>query len=187
MSAIEKTTTISEEVRRGEIFGAVKLYNTWEPIFTRLGRDDLLTQVRDHPTGDQIHKLVGDRPLIVILDELESWFSAIEDPARRERNLNFLQNLTEMAQDQSLKLIVLASLYGRNPQLLGRMGRERMFLKDLEAEEDKARVVLFRLFEEIDQDEARRTVDSYVAVFDTRKTCRSALTRGQHGSCGTKG
>ncbi|MFQ5814137.1 MAG: hypothetical protein ACE5I2_13260, partial [Anaerolineae bacterium] len=145
----------------------------WEPIFTRLGRADLLTQVRDHPTGDQIRQLVGpstgsghrDSPLIVIFDELESWFSPIEDPARRERNLNFLQNLTEMAQDQSVKLIVLASLYGRNQQLLGRMGRERMFLKDLGAEEDKARVVLFRLFEEIDQDEARRTVDDYVDVY----------------------
>ncbi len=267
MSAIEDATTISEEVRQGEIFGAVKLYNlddpakpessarrilgmtyptqalqqammaiqeriegrrkqgtfvfagdygtgkshsllalyhlltspdegqrwldkwglsfnfptgvqaavshlliedpdfAWEPIFTKLGRANLLAEVRDHPTGDQIRQLVSDRPLIVILDELESWFSPIEDAARRERNLNFLQNLTEMAQDQSLKLIVLASLYGRNPQLLGRMGRERMFLKDLGAEEDKARVVLFRLFEAIDQDEARRTVDSYVDTY----------------------
>jgi hypothetical protein len=137
----------------------------WAPIFTRLGRADLLAGVRDHPTGDHIRRLVGDKPLVIILDELESWFGPIEDPSRRERNLNFLQNLTEMAQDQSLRLIVLASLYGRHPQLLGRMGRERMFLKDLGAEEDKARVVLFRLFEEIDQDEARRTVDDYVDTY----------------------
>jgi len=129
----------------------------WEPILTRLGRGDLLAKVRDHPTGDQIRQLTGDKPLVIILDELESWFDPIEDSSRRKRNLNFLQNLTEMAQDQSLKLIVLASLYGRNQQLLGRMGRERMFLKDLGAEEDKAKVVLFRLFEEIDQDEARPT------------------------------
>jgi len=145
----------------------------WEPVFTRLGRGDLLAEVRDHPTGDQIRQLVGpsagsghrDKPLVIILDELESWFGPIEKPSRRERNLNFLQNLTEMAQDQNLKLIVLASLYGRDQQLLGRMGRERMFLKDLGAEEDKARVVLFRLFEEIDQDQARRTVDDYVQTY----------------------
>jgi len=137
----------------------------WEPILTRLGRADLLAEVRDHPTGDQFRQLVGDKPLVIILDELESWFGPIEEPSRRERNLNFLQNLTEMAQDQNLKLIVLASLYGRNQQLLGRMGRERMFLKDLGAEEDKARVVLFRLFEEIDQDQARRTVDDYIETY----------------------
>jgi hypothetical protein len=267
MSVIETTTTISQEVRRGEVFGAVKLYNlddptkpessarrilgmtyptqalqqammaieeriegkrrqgtfvfagdygtgkshsllalyhlltspdegqrwldkwnlsfsfpagvqaavshlliedpdfAWEPIFTRLDRADLLAEVRDHPTGDQIRQLVSDRPLVIILDELESWFGPIEEASRRERNLNFLQNLTEMAEDPSLKLIVLASLYGRNQQLLGRMGRERMFLKDLGVEEDKARVVLFRLFEEIDQDEARRTVDGYVETY----------------------
>lgn len=131
----------------------------------KLGRADLLAEVRDHPTGDHIRQLVGDKPLVIILDELESWFGPIEDASRRERNLNFLQNLTEMAEDPSLKLIVLASLYGRNQQLLGRMGRERMFLKDLGAEEDKARVVLFRLFEEIDQDQARRTVDGYVETY----------------------
>jgi hypothetical protein len=267
MSVIETTTTISQEVRRGEVFGAVKLYNlddptkpessarrilgmtyptqalqqammaieeriegkrrqgtfvfagdygtgkshslltlyhlltspdkgqrwldkwnlsfgfpagvqaavshlliedpdfAWEPILAKLDRADLLAKVRDHPTGDHIRQLVGDKPLVIILDELESWFSPIEDASRRERNLNFLQNLTEMAEDPSLKLIVLASLYGRNQQLLGRMGRERMFLKDLGAEEDKARVVLFRLFEEIDQDEARRTVDGYVETY----------------------
>lgn len=267
MSVIETTTTISQEVRRGEVFGAVKLYNlddptkpessarrilgmtyptqalqqammaieeriegkrrqgtfvfagdygtgkshslltlyhlltspdegqrwldkwslsfsfpagvqaavshlliedpdfAWEPILAKLGRADLLAEVRDHPTGDHIRQLVGDKPLVIILDELESWFGPIEDASRRERNLNFLQNLTEMAEDPSLKLIVLASLYGRNQQLLGRMGRERMFLKDLGAEEDKARVVLFRLFEEIDQDQARRTVDGYVETY----------------------
>ena len=267
MAAVEETTTISEEVRRGEVFGAVKLYNlddptkpessarrilgmtyptqalrqamaaikeriegkrkqgtfvfagdygtgkshsllalyhlltspdqgrrwldkwdmsfsfptevqaavshlliedpdfAWEPIFTKLGRADLLAKVRDHPTGDHIRQLVGDKPLVIILDELESWFGPIEDASRQERNLNFLQNLTEIAQDQSLKLIVLASLYGRNQQLLGRMGRERMFLKDLGAEEDKARVVLFRLFEEIDRNEAHRTVDSYIETY----------------------
>ena len=137
----------------------------WDPILTKLGRTDLLAEVRDHPTGDQIRQLVGDKPLVIILDELESWFGPIEEPSRRERNLNFLQNLTEIAQDQNLKLIVLASLYGRDQQLLGRMGRERMFLKDLGAEEDKARVVLFRLFEEIDQDQARRTVDDYIETY----------------------
>jgi hypothetical protein len=137
----------------------------WEPIFTRLGRGDLLAEVHDHPTGDHIRQLIGDKPLVIILDELESWFGPIADASRRERNLNFLQNLTEIAQDQSLRLIVLTSLYGRNQQLLGRMGRERMFLKDLGAEEDKTRVVLFRLFEEIDQDKARHTVDDYVETY----------------------
>jgi hypothetical protein len=139
----------------------------WEPIFNKLGRADLLAEVRDHPTGGHIRQLTGDKPLVIILDELESWFGPIEDASRRERNLNFLQNLTEMAQDQSLKLIVLASLYGRNQQLLGRMGRERMFLKDLGVEEDKAKVVLFRLFEEIDHNEAIRTIGGYVDMYST--------------------
>jgi hypothetical protein len=32
MAAIEEATTISQEVRRGEVFGAVKLYNLDDPI-----------------------------------------------------------------------------------------------------------------------------------------------------------
>jgi len=81
----------------------------WEPIFSRLGRDDLLAEVRDHPTGEQIRQLASDESLVIILDELESWFGPIKDVSRRERNLNFLQNLTEMAQDPGLKLIVLGA------------------------------------------------------------------------------
>jgi len=148
----------------------------WEPVFQRLGHDDLLAEVRDFPTGAQICGLLGNRPLIVILDELESWYNSIEEAARRERNLNFLQNLTEVAEDQSLKLIVLVSLYGRNQQLLGRMGRERMFLKDLGKVEDKARVVLFRLFEEIDDDEARQTVDDYIEMYSALSDQLSSAT-----------
>lgn len=139
----------------------------WEPIFDKLGRSDILSQVRDHPTGEQIRCLIQDKPLVIVLDELEPWLTAIADESRRERNLNFLQNLTEIAQDQSLKLIVLASLYGRNQQLLGRMGRERIFLKDLGAEEDKTKVVLFRLFEEIDQQAAQRAADMYISTYAT--------------------
>jgi hypothetical protein len=34
----------------------------------------------------------GYRLLIIILEELKSWFGPIEDASRRERNPNFLQN-----------------------------------------------------------------------------------------------
>jgi hypothetical protein len=139
--------------------------NLWEPIFTQLNRPDLINEVRDYPTGDHIRQITGEQPVVIIMDELESWFAPIVDTPRLESNLNFLQNLTEVAQDHNLNLIVLVSLYGRNPQLLGRLGREKMFLKDLGQEEDKAKVVLFRLFEKIDPKMAQRTIDDYMEMY----------------------
>jgi len=137
----------------------------WEPIMRKLGRDDLLAEVRDHPSGSQIRALLEEGPLVIILDELESWYVSIEDATRRERNLNFLQNLTEAAEDPQSDLVVFASLYGRNQELLGRLGRERIFLKDLGLAEDKVKVVLFRLFEEINRDKARPVVDAYLKLY----------------------
>jgi len=119
----------------------------WEPLFARCGRADLLAQVLDHPTGAQLRSLLNGQPLVFVLDELEAWYSSIEDKTRRERNLNFLQVLTEASEDSQVPLLLLASLYGRDAELLGRLGRANVFLKDLGAGEDKAQVVRFRLFE----------------------------------------
>ncbi len=137
----------------------------WEPLFRKCGREDVLGQVLDHPTGAQLQALLSERPLVFVLDELEAWYGSIEDKTRRERNLNFLQVFTEATEDARVKLLLLASLYGRDAELLGRLGRGKIFLKDLGAGEDKAQVVRFRLFEEIDEEAAQRTVDDYIGLY----------------------
>jgi len=141
----------------------------WEPVFRKAGREDSLTQINDFPTVSQIKDLLSDSPTVIILDELESWYSAIPDRIRRERNLNFLQNLAEATSDISLKLVTFASIYGRDWDLLARLGREKIFLSDLGSSEDKVKVVLFRLFKHINEDEAKKIVERYVKVYSSQK------------------
>jgi len=141
----------------------------WDPIFKRLGKVSLLSQIRDYPTISQFKEMIGKEPTVVILDELESWYEAIADPVRKARNLNFLQVLSEVSSDSERSLILLASLYGRNEEILGRLGREQIFIQDLGASEDKAEVIRFRLFQSIDQAKAKRAVESYVKCYTVLK------------------
>ena len=143
--------------------------NVWEPLFVKCGRADVLSQALDHPSGAQVRALLGESPLVFVVDELEAWYGSIEDKARRERNLNFLQVLTEATEDAGVKVLLLASLYGRDAELLGRLGRGNIFLKDLGTGEDKAQVVRFRLFEQIDEEAGRSTVDDYVGLYDQHR------------------
>lgn len=141
----------------------------WEPVFKRLGKASVLGQIRDYPTITQFKEAIGKDPTVIILDELESWYEAIADPVRKTRNLNFLQVLSEVSSDSDCKLIVLTSLYGRNEEILGRLGRDQVFIQDLGASEDKAEIIRFRLFQSIDQTKAKRVVDAYVKRYTDLK------------------
>ncbi|MCL4459193.1 MAG: ATP-binding protein [Chloroflexi bacterium] len=141
----------------------------WEPVFKRLGKNSMLGQIRDYPTITQFKEAIGKEPTVIILDELESWYEAIADPVRKTRNLNFLQVLSEVSSDSDCRLVVLASLYGRNEEILGRLGREQVFIQDLGASEDKAEVIRFRLLQSIDQAKAKRVVESYVQRYTDLK------------------
>ncbi|MBM4461756.1 MAG: DUF499 domain-containing protein [Chloroflexi bacterium] len=134
----------------------------WEPVFKGLGKASMLGQIRDYPTITQFKEAIGKEPVVIIMDELESWYEAIADPVRKTRNLNFLQVLSEVSSDSDCKLIVLISLYGRSEGILGRLGREQVFIQDLGASEDKAEVIRFRLFQSIDKAKAKRVVEAYV-------------------------
>ena len=147
----------------------------WEPIFKTLGKASLLRQIRDFPTISQLKDMIGNQPTVIVLDELESWYEAIPDPVRKTRNLNFLQVLSEVSSDSDCKLIMLTSLYGRNQEILGRLGRDQVFIQDLGASEDKADVIRFRLFQSIDNTKAKRVVEKYVKQYADLKGSLGAV------------
>lgn len=134
----------------------------WEPVFKRLGKAAVLARVRDYPTVSQLKEAIGKEPTVIILDELESWYEAIADPVRKKRNLNFLQVLSELSSDKDCNLIILTALYGRNEEILGRLGREEVFIQNLGTSEDKAEVIRFRLFKNVEQARAKQVVEAYV-------------------------
>jgi hypothetical protein len=51
--------------------------NLWEPIFQQLGAEDTLRQVKRYPTIPQIRQALGNRPVVIIVDEIENWYETI--------------------------------------------------------------------------------------------------------------
>jgi len=46
----------------------------WEPIFSKLGRSDILDKIKRFPTVDQIEDIVGDETCAIFIDEIENWW-----------------------------------------------------------------------------------------------------------------
>ena len=134
----------------------------WEDIYEKLGKKKFLSEVKDHPTAEQI-KFLTSEPVVIILDEIEDWFENFwnSDISRRNRNLNFLTTLSEVASESESELIFIGALYGRKQEILAKLSRTKPFLKDLAQAEDKNKIILFRLFKEVDSSKAKKVVEQY--------------------------
>ena len=63
------------------------------------------------PSIDEFRRAVGEKKLVLIFDELESGVRSISDPALRQRNLNFLQMVSEEANRAGSNVALVASVY----------------------------------------------------------------------------
>jgi len=133
----------------------------WEPIFDDLGKSGLIKGVQYHPSTSTIKRALGDRTVVIIFDELESWYDGLGDNAIKHRNLNFLQNLTEISKKNS-NLLLFVSLYGLNKELMGRISRVEPYFINLATSRERPNVVLFRLFESIDRKNGGKIVNDYI-------------------------
>jgi len=123
------------------------ILRVWEFVFmqaqmTVRGKYDI------YPDDKQVLEAIGDRHLILILDELEQGIRMISDDALRRQNIAFLQMLSELG-NRSPQVTIFASIYdaGQEPgSTLIRVPNVRVqFARSTPA--DKARVVLHRLFQ----------------------------------------
>jgi hypothetical protein len=135
----------------------------WEPIFQGLGREDLIKRVEVFPGYELLREaLVGKGVVVIIMDELESWYKSVRD---KDANLNFLQVLAEIACDEKFKLLVFCSLYGETPDLLARLDRVKPYRVNLTLSEDRHKIVLFRLFKSVDKGLASKIVSNYMKYY----------------------
>jgi len=138
----------------------------WEPIFVRAGATDLLSQVGDYPTRPIIDELVGDQPLAILLDEIETWYEGIVDESRKARSLAFLQLLSEAASKLGSKLLLATSSLGRSRDVRSVLDRVKPFRQDLSIAQEKDRIVHFRLLEKvINRRAAQGTITRYINVY----------------------
>ena len=90
-------------------FTDLPLYSIWDFIFTRLtGRHPGRTVIQ--PSLDDVKTALGQRRLVLILDEVEQGIRVIADPAVRAQNLAFLQMLSEWG-NRSDQVTTFASIY----------------------------------------------------------------------------
>ncbi len=120
-----------------------------------------------HPGLDEIKALIGDRRLVLILDELERGVQSIGDAAVRMQNLAFLQMLSEWA-NRSAQVTLLTSIYSDEVEPGATLKRVEPVRVQFQHAQDRERVVLYRLFEnylEFDPRSVRSIVDSYLNVW----------------------
>jgi len=88
----------------------IRGYYLDEAILSRL---DLNWTENRAPSKEELKELIGDKPFVIILDEIERWVNQFKDKtAIFDRNLIFLQNLSDLASEAGIRLLVFLAIYG---------------------------------------------------------------------------
>jgi hypothetical protein len=154
-------------------FTDLPLYSIWDFVFTKL-TDKRPERAVVQPSLDEVRTALGDRRLVLILDEIEQGIRVIADPAVRAQNVAFLQMLSEWG-SRTDQVTIFASIYSDHEEpgatlkrvprcdvnfaMGGNGGTSNARLAD------RAHVVLHRLFENyltFDTSRAEGVVDSYL-------------------------
>lgn len=136
-SAPEGTRVITRK------FTDFPLESLWGVIGEELGASFRADQP---PSLPEFRAALAGKKLVLIFDELESGVRAIGDPALRQKNLNFLQVISEESSRADSNVVLIASVYDGNlePGLtLKRVPREELRFQDAT---DRRKVLFHRLF-----------------------------------------
>lgn len=119
------------------------------------------------PDVEDLIAAIGDRHLVLILDELERGIQGIVSDAKRIQNLNFLQMLSEAAnRDQRITLI--AAIYDGTVEPGATLRRTPKLELHFRKTEDRAAIVRHRLFanaDSYDRSAARDLIRSYANIW----------------------
>ena len=140
--------------------------NLWEILADLVGGKKGLPR-SDYPDGQFIEDLLGDEPIVLILDEIERWYDAA-DEKRQSRNRNFLQALSEVSMRDG-RITILTSVLGEKVEPAETLRRTRPRELSFRSAEDRQRIILFRLFENRDTHEvqahASQVASEYAAAY----------------------
>jgi len=161
----EKSRSVIVSTRRYDVD------RLWEPIFKLLGREDLLSEIKRFPTTDQIEEMIGDDIVAIFIDEIENWYGAfdLEKQAHLiEQNETFLEHLLEVASDPTKKLFVFITFLEEKEGLKKIFNRTKPVRIDVSPIEDRERVILHRLFEDVervDKNKVEIVVEEYINAY----------------------
>ncbi len=139
-----------------------------DALWSLVGRD-LGTSWSDKrpPDVDEVIAAIGERHLVLILDELERGIQGITNDAKRTQNLNFLQLLSEAA-NRDLRITLIAAIYDGTVEPGSTLRRTPRLELHFRRTEDRAAIVRHRLFENADsydRNDARDLIRSYINIW----------------------
>ncbi len=137
----------------------------WGPIFDHFGYEGFVHDGNNFPTVQHLREAIGEQRVLVILDEIERWHSAIADLPQRNANLGFLQNLLEYAEDVDHGVFVFLSLLELEPDVVNIVQRVDRFDHDLTQAPDRKDIVLHRLVKSVDRRKVKGVVRKYLDVY----------------------
>jgi len=144
----------------------ISVRNLWDPIFKVLGHD-ITVEEGDWPKHDLVRKAVGDKPTIILIDEIDNWFEA-KSKQDKARTRGFIQVLSEVSADERVPLVVIITCLGISEEvkrLLDMAAREvGGSMVVIERPEDIYKILKFRLFDEV-KEEAKSIVSKYTELY----------------------
>lgn len=152
-------------------FTDLPLVSIWDFILEKLDlprKGKLLVQ----PSQREIEKILSEKRLILILDELEQGIRVINDPTVRDQNIAFLQMISEWG-NRSDQVTLFASMYSVEEEPGATLKRVPSCRVRFTQFEDRERVVLHRIFEnadEIDRTKTDSVVQSYLNIWRRHAT-----------------
>lgn len=161
-------------------FTDLPLYSIWDFIFERLTNQRPKKSIVQ-PSLAEVEKVLGDKRLILILDELEQGMRVISEPSLKAQNIAFLQMLSEWA-NRSDKVTVFASIYSNQEEPGSTLKRVPSCRIQFAHSADRAKVVLHRLFEnylESNHDICTPIIDSYLNAWRRQQLSSSEEYRSR--------
>lgn len=140
----------------------------WELLFERINHGELNTQVQQVPTREQWSRLASERPILLIIDELELWFG--QRVSEREDISAALQNLLEAAQLPNVPLAVVVSVYGRDPALIQTINRTQAPVRDVGSAQDRHHIIRHRLIAWRDEVKSKEMLDRYIQAYQSARS-----------------
>jgi hypothetical protein len=133
----------------------------WEILFDRhpqgqlvkgkwLGKGDARPNV---PSIDLLLEMFQAQPTVLLLDEFQTWFDGLSDSPKAKNQTwayNFIQLLSEIANDHPDLLVFVASIRDNQSQAYQQIHRINPVLVDFQgtqAKQDRQRLLLYRIFE----------------------------------------
>ena len=138
----------------------------WDMIFETLGSE--ARKGKTHPSLNEFKKVLGDKKIILIFDELEQGIRVINDPALQAQNIAFLQALSEFS-NRSRQITLFTSIYSDREEPGSTLKRVPRCVVQFDNDKDQNNIILHRLFEnykEFDRDSISPVIESYIQLWN---------------------